>query len=62
MAHQKQPIFGHFLPAQGQVPFLTVETADSGLKTVTKDILKLDEKLDLMTGVQNDCPTTARGL
>ena len=33
-----------FGPAQGQMLFLTVKTADSGLEH--KDMLKLDEKLD----------------
>ena len=33
-----------FGPAQGQMPFLTAKTADSGLEH--KDMLKLDEKLD----------------
>ena len=36
-----------FGPAQGQMPFLTAKTADSGLEN--KNILKLDEKLDLET-------------
>ena len=42
------------------MPFLTAKTADSGPEN--NDILKLDEKLDSKTGVQNGRPTTARGL
>ena len=43
-----------FVPSQGQTPFLTVKTDDSGLKK--KNMLKLDEKLDQKTGVQNTRP------
>ena len=60
MAHPKPPIWElHFGPAQKQMLFLTVMTADSDLEI--KSILKLDEKLDKKTGVQNGRPTTARG-
>ena len=44
---------------QTQMPFLTVGTAGSGLEHL--NALKLDEKLDLKTGVRNGRPTTARG-
>ena len=38
---------------------MPAKTADSDLEN--KIILKLDEKLDLKTGVQNGSPTTVRG-
>ena len=51
--------FGIFQARPGTDAVFDSEDADSGLEN--NNILKLDEKLDQKTGVQNDRPTTARG-